>query len=132
MSSPLHNQGRIPQELVNAVLEELRGDILTLCACSLVCRPWTNPSQALIFAPIYLLREDGRNNFFSKDRPHPQSLLSFCNFLETFPHLAPLVGTFKLQSKGPALPGPSSSRAAKTRWNHYATRLHVFYLPSLT
>lgn len=129
MSSILQNPGRIPQELVNTILDELRGDIATLSACSLVCRPW-NPSQALIFSCIHLLREDGRNDF-SKGRPQLRSILNFCNFLATYPHNAPFVGTLSLQSKGPALPGTSGSRAAKARWKPLRDTL-ARALPTLT
>ncbi|KAK0230698.1 hypothetical protein IW262DRAFT_1453616 [Armillaria fumosa] len=130
MSLILQNPGRIPQELVNTVLDELRGDIATLSACSLVCRPWTNPSQALIFSCIHLLRENGRNDF-SKGRPQFRSILSFCTFLATYPHIAPLVETLRLQSKGPALPGSSGSRAAKLRWKPLRNTL-ARALPALT
>ncbi|PBL02633.1 hypothetical protein ARMGADRAFT_1072082 [Armillaria gallica] len=130
MSSILQNPGRIPQELVNTVLDELRGDIVTLSACSLVCRTWTNPSQALIFSCIRLLREDGRNDF-SKGRPRLRSILNLCNFLATYPHIAPFVGTLSLQSKGPALPRSSGSRAAKARWKPLRDTL-ARALPTLT
>lgn len=126
----LQNPGRIPQELVNTVLDELRGDIATLSACSLVCRPWTNPSQALIFSCIHLLRENGRDDL-SKGRPQFRSLLSFCDFLATNPHIGPLVGTLRLQSKGPALPGSSGSRAVKARWEPLRNTL-ACALPALT
>ncbi|KAK0190864.1 hypothetical protein F5146DRAFT_572838 [Armillaria mellea] len=130
MSSILQNPGRIPQELVNTVFDELRGDIATLSACSLVCRPWTNPSQALIFSCIHLLRENGRNDF-SKGRPQLRSILSFCDFLATYPHIAPLVGTLRLQSKSPALPGSSGSMAVKARWKPLRNTL-ARALPALT
>ncbi|KAK0491106.1 hypothetical protein IW261DRAFT_1556260 [Armillaria novae-zelandiae] len=130
MSSMLQNAGRIPQELVNTVLDELRGDIATLSACSLVCRPWTNPSQARIFSCINLLRENGRNDF-SKGRSQFRSILSFCNFLATYPHIAPLVGTLRLQSKGTALPGSSGSRAVRARWKPLRNTL-ARVLPALT
>ncbi|KAK0453720.1 hypothetical protein EV421DRAFT_703027 [Armillaria borealis] len=130
MSSILQNPGRIPQEFVNTVLHELRGDIVTLSACSLVCRPWTSPSQALIFSCIHLLREDGRNDF-PKGRPQFRSILTFCNFLATYPHIAPLVGTLSLQSKGLALPGSGGFRAAKARWKPLRDTL-ARALPTLT
>ncbi|KAK0206633.1 hypothetical protein DFS33DRAFT_1315908 [Desarmillaria ectypa] len=131
MSSVLQNPGRIPQELVNAIFDELRGDIMTLCACSLVCRPWTSPSQALIFSHIHLLREDERYDSCSKGRPQLRSILTFCNFLATYPHLASLASTLRVQSKGPALPGRGGSRAIKIRWKPLRDTL-ARVLPTLT
>ncbi|KAF8519460.1 hypothetical protein JB92DRAFT_2004332 [Gautieria morchelliformis] len=51
---------RLPQELINAVTDNLRKDHGALLACSLVCRSWLPSSQRHLFRRVtFALDEDG-------------------------------------------------------------------------
>ncbi|KAJ6471109.1 hypothetical protein C8R47DRAFT_1147889 [Mycena vitilis] len=47
-----------PQELIDAILAENAGDVLTLCSCALVCHAFLPASQAQIFSNICLKTSD--------------------------------------------------------------------------
>lgn len=44
----------MPQELIDSVIDELRNDVDSLRACSLVSKQWTHPSRKYLFATVHL------------------------------------------------------------------------------
>ena len=53
MSSPA-TSARLPQELIDSVIDELRNDVGSLRACSLVSKPWVYRSRKYLFATVHL------------------------------------------------------------------------------
>lgn len=53
MSSPA-TSSRLPQELVDTVIDEFRNDVASLRACSLVSKPWVYRSRKHLFATVHL------------------------------------------------------------------------------
>jgi len=45
---------RLPQEMIDAIIDHLHNDKLTLKACSLVCTTWTHPARLHLFARLTL------------------------------------------------------------------------------
>ena len=53
MPSPA-TSARLPQELIDSVIDELRHDVGSLRACSLVSKPWVYRSRRYLFATVHL------------------------------------------------------------------------------
>jgi hypothetical protein len=53
MTSPATST-RLPQELIDSIIDELRNDICSLRTCSLVSKPWVYRSRKYLFATVRL------------------------------------------------------------------------------
>ena len=53
MPSPA-TSARLPQELIDSVIDELKHDVGSLRACSLVSKPWVYRSRRYLFATVHL------------------------------------------------------------------------------
>lgn len=45
---------RLPQELVDSIIDELKNDVASLHACSLVSKPWVHRSRKHLFGSVHL------------------------------------------------------------------------------
>ncbi|KAF8512384.1 hypothetical protein JB92DRAFT_2928270 [Gautieria morchelliformis] len=64
---------RLPQELIDAITDDLHEDYDALLACSLVCRSWLPSSQRLLFRAVTFVLEEDRCNKLAQallDSPH--------------------------------------------------------------
>ncbi|KAF9055087.1 hypothetical protein BDZ89DRAFT_5457 [Hymenopellis radicata] len=98
----VRNPGKIPQELVDIVLDFLDDDLPSLIACATVCRTWAHTAQAHIFSRVVLRRDDGRKPSWEHDAKI-QRIQAFCRLISANDHLAPFIHSIELRSKGPAL-----------------------------
>lgn len=79
---------RIPQELVNAVVDQLIFDRAALVACSLLSHSWRVPALRLLFAAVYI------NGARSQ-----QKFKAFADFMAESPHLAYYVEEIEMHGK---------------------------------
>ncbi len=107
------NPGKIPQELVDIVLDFLDDDLPSLIACATVCRTWAHTAQARILSRVILRRDDGRKPSWEHDAKI-QPIRAFCHLISANDHLAPFIHSIELRSKGPAL--FSISRNVQSWW----------------
>ncbi|KAK0457790.1 uncharacterized protein EV420DRAFT_478535 [Desarmillaria tabescens] len=87
-SSPTSQLPQLPQELINAIIDYLLGDIPSLRACSLVCRAWTEHAQENIF----------HEQRFCTPESIRGDLHKFRDLLCMSPHLGAFVKTIKLHA----------------------------------
>ncbi|SJL07869.1 uncharacterized protein ARMOST_11223 [Armillaria ostoyae] len=73
----------LPQELIDAFIDENHGDSTTLRTCSLVCRSWTYPSQRRIFSHVNFNHHSlhGRRQ---RDIERVNSFISIHPYIATF------------------------------------------------
>ncbi|EKM58685.1 uncharacterized protein PHACADRAFT_182947 [Phanerochaete carnosa HHB-10118-sp] len=85
---------RVPVELQDMIIDNLRGDKETLAYCSLVCRSWLAPSQRHLFFSL-LLRVDRRcpNNCLgcNGEPPSGRTLVDVKDFLVGSPRIGSYV-----------------------------------------
>lgn len=74
---------RVPQELVDEILDHLAKDMTSLRSCSLVSKSWIHPSRRHLFATLFLTASDITK--WSRTFPNPENSpakhvrdLSFC------------------------------------------------------
>lgn len=90
---------KVPQELIDEILDHLEKDTATLQSCSLVAKPWIYPSRRHLFRTLFLTASDITK--WNKTFPNPEESpaghvrdLSFCfilpdvpiNFADRMPH----------------------------------------------
>ena len=79
---------KLPQELVNAIVDHLVFDRASLVACSLLSHSWRAPAIRLVFASLYI---NG-----ARDQ---QKFKAFADFMEDSPELAAYVEELELHGK---------------------------------
>ncbi|KAK0435086.1 uncharacterized protein EV420DRAFT_348801 [Desarmillaria tabescens] len=84
----------LPQELIDAVIDENHTDKETLRTCSLVSRSWTYPSQRRIFSHISFNR--GPYHYCSLHGRRRRDIERFNSFISIHPCLATLVKSIEI------------------------------------
>ncbi|KAK0202151.1 hypothetical protein DFS33DRAFT_1386445 [Desarmillaria ectypa] len=86
--------GVLPQELIDAIIDENHIDKATLRTCSLVSRSWTYPSQRRIFSHISFNHQSCHYHPLQGRRR--RDIERFNSFISVHPHLATLVKSIEV------------------------------------
>ncbi|KAK0202150.1 hypothetical protein DFS33DRAFT_1386444 [Desarmillaria ectypa] len=79
----------LPQELIDAIIDENENDKAALCACSLVSRSWTYTSQRHIYSQIRF--NDSKRRYYYAQGHSQRDMEKFHVLICAYPHVATLV-----------------------------------------
>ncbi|KAH8092538.1 hypothetical protein BXZ70DRAFT_459448 [Cristinia sonorae] len=97
VAASCHRLPRLPQELVDIIIENSSNNIEQLRRCALVCHAWLIPSRRHLF---HTIKATGCSSFYVDDGRDNQSFTRFFAHMTITPFIAPLVRTLHLSIGG--------------------------------
>ncbi len=99
MQIPTQSKGfeALPQELVDAVIDQNLDDLGALHASSLVCSSWTSASQRHLFSHVHFYNHSNFRFYRAKPTKNSHQIDRFYNLITTYPHLARLVKSVEVE-----------------------------------
>ncbi|KAG7445580.1 uncharacterized protein BT62DRAFT_920293 [Guyanagaster necrorhizus] len=87
----------LPQELIDAIIDENQDDQAALRACSLVARPWTYSSQRHIFSRVHFRNHSQQCYYPGKLHKTSCDISRFHDLISMRPHLTSFVRTLQVE-----------------------------------